>query len=143
MIAICVDAKDYAEEINPAFGTCSWKTLLGRDEDNASMTLGLATFHAHGTLHLHHHDDGEFYYCVGGSGWVTIDEQIIEIRQHMAIMIPGGCTHGVQAGADGLQFLYGFANQPKFSSVHYQFLPQVGEVPTNMPNVLEEAQIER
>ena len=127
MQPITISTNQCTEDSNIDYGTCRWQTLLGRDEDHAPMTLGYATFPSNGVLHLHHHDDAEFYYCTRGSAQVTIDDQLIELTPNMAVMIPGGSIHGVQAGPDGLEFLYGFANQPKFSNVNYQFLEIVGQ----------------
>ncbi len=133
---IAVTTDQCVEDSNIDYGTCRWQTLFGRDDHDAPMTLGYATFPSHGVLHLHHHDDAEFYYCTRGSGLVTIDDQLIELAPNMAVMIPGGSIHGVQAGPDGLEFLYGFANQPKFSNVNYQFLEIIGQThegPSAMP----------
>ena len=113
-----------AVDSNPVFGNCVWQTLLGNDDEHSALSLGYATFPSHGTLHRHQHDDAEFYFCTKGSGIVTIDGKIIQLTPGMALFIPGRALHEVIAGADGLEFVYGFSNQPYFSQVNYQFVAQ-------------------
>ena len=109
---------------NPTFGNCVWQTLFGKDDQTSDLSLGYATFPPHGTLLQHRHDDAEFYFCTRGSGTVVIEGRVVNLLAGAAIMIPGGALHEVVAGADGLEFLYGFPNQPKFSQVNYEFVEQ-------------------
>lgn len=109
---------------NTTFGTVMWQTLLGKDHESSDLSLGYATFPPHGTLNRHRHDDAEFYFCTKGSGIVTIDGQIVHLVPGVALHIPGGALHEVIANADGLEFLYGFSNQPYFSQVNYEFVDQ-------------------
>jgi quercetin dioxygenase-like cupin family protein len=98
-----------AVDANATFGSCVWQTLFGKDDQSSDLSLGYATFPPHGTLLQHRHDDAEFYFCTRGSGKVTIEGSV-------------GALHEVVAGADGLEFVYGFPNQPYFSQVNYEFV---------------------
>ena len=110
-----------AVDSNPVFGDCVWQTLLGNDCQHFALSLGYAAFPPHRTLHRHQYDEAEFYFCTKGSGFVTIDGKIIQLTSGMTFFIPGGALHEVIAGADGLEFVYGFSNQPYYSQVNYQF----------------------
>ena len=113
-----------AVDANAMFGNCAWQTLLGKDDQSSDLSLGYATFPPHGTLHQHRHDDAEFYFCTRGSGTVVIEGNIVELTVGVSVMIPRNALHEVKAGADGLEFVYGFPNQPYFSQVNYQFVEQ-------------------
>ncbi|NCX49224.1 MAG: cupin domain-containing protein [Gammaproteobacteria bacterium] len=111
-----------AVDANATFGSCVWQTLFGKDDQSSDLSLGYATFPPHGTLLQHRHDDAEFYFCTRGSGKVIIEGSVVELAVGVSIMIPGSALHEVVAGADGLEFVYGFPNQPYFSQVNYEFV---------------------
>ena len=106
---------------DPAFGNVTWQTLICRDRTPSNgLVLGVATFPAHGVLHLHRHTPPEFYLCVGGSGTVMMDGASHNIVPGCAVFIPGDVEHGVVAGSDGLSFVYGFG-EDAFSAIEYRF----------------------
>lgn len=106
---------------DPAFGNVTWQTLIsGERTPSRGLVLGVATFPAHGILHLHRHAPPEFYLCIGGSGTVTLDGATHHIVPGSAVFIPGDVEHGVVAGPDGLRFAYGFG-EDEFSGIEYRF----------------------
>lgn len=106
---------------DPAFGNVTWQTLISGDRtDSNGLILGVANFPAHGRLNLHRHTPPEFYYCIGGSGVVTIDGVEWPIAPGSAVFIPSDAEHGVVAGAEGLSFVYGFG-EDAFSAIDYRF----------------------
>ena len=68
----------------------------------------------------HRHAPPEFYFCLSGSGVVTMDGQPHQIAPGAAVFIPANVEHAVRAGADGLKFAYGFGENA-FSEIVYQF----------------------
>ncbi|MGB7285980.1 MAG: cupin domain-containing protein [Salaquimonas sp.] len=106
---------------DPAFGNVTWQTLISGDKTNSNgLILGVATFPANGVLHLHRHLPPEFYFCIAGSGVVTMDGLKYTITQGSAVYIPGNVEHGVVAGPGGLTFAYGFS-EDAFSAIEYRF----------------------
>ncbi|MGB5871535.1 MAG: cupin domain-containing protein [Albidovulum sp.] len=106
---------------DPVYGDVTWRTLISADRTpSADFLLGVAEFPAHGVLNLHRHAPPEFYLCTAGSGVVTIDGVENHVTAGTAVFIPGNAEHGVKAGADGLTFAYGFA-QNAFSDIEYVF----------------------
>lgn len=106
---------------DPAFGNVTWQTLISGDKTPSNgLVLGVATFPANGILHLHRHVPPEFYFCLSGSGVVTMDGQPHQIAPGAAVFIPANVEHAVRAGADGLKFAYGFGENA-FSEIVYQF----------------------
>lgn len=106
---------------DPVFGDVTWQTLISGDKTASNgLVLGVATFAAHGVLHLHRHAPPEFYFCLAGSGVVTLEGQDLPIAPGSAVFIPANAEHGVCAGADGLKFAYGFG-EDAFSEIEYQF----------------------
>lgn len=106
---------------DPTFGNVTWQTLISGDKTQSSdLVLGVAHFPAHGMLHLHRHTPPEFYYCIEGSGVVTLDGVEYLIEPGSAVFIPGDIEHGVVAGADGLSFVYGFG-EDSFAGINYRF----------------------
>lgn len=111
------------------YGEVTWRTLISADRTNSSdFLLGVAEFPPHGTLQLHRHTAPEFYYCVSGSGVVTIDGVAHQVSAGSAVFIPGNAEHGVKAGADGLSFAYGFARE-SFCDIEYVFSEQSNVIP--------------
>jgi mannose-6-phosphate isomerase-like protein (cupin superfamily) len=106
---------------NPVFGDVTWQTLIsGEKTISNGLILGVATFPPHGILHLHRHTPPEFYFCLTGSGIVTLDGIEHQIMSGSAIFIPSNVEHGVVAGAEGLTFAYGFG-EDAFSAIEYRF----------------------
>jgi len=54
----------------------------------------------------------------------VIEGNIVELTVGVSVVIPRNALHEVKAGADGLEFVYGFPNQPYFSQVNYEFVEQ-------------------
>ncbi|WP_246525658.1 cupin domain-containing protein [Thalassovita aquimarina] len=120
---VLVDAASQMLEggTDPAFGTVRWRTLFCADRTPTSQfVLGLAEFDAGGTLLPHRHAPAEFYFGLTGTGVVTIDGVAHRIAPGIALFIPGDVEHGVCAGEEGLQFLYGFPRD-RFGEVEYRF----------------------
>ena len=44
-------------------------------------------------------------------------------RSGMAVFIPGNAEHGINAGPDGIEFIYGFPEN-RFEDVSYSFSQQ-------------------
>lgn len=116
-----VDDQPIEGGFDPAFGDVTWQTLISGDKTaSTSLVLGIATFPANGVLHLHRHAPPEFYFCLSGSGVVTLDGQPHHISPGSAVFVPGSVEHGVRAGAEGLKFAYGFG-EDAFSAIEYKF----------------------
>ncbi|MDG1377861.1 MAG: cupin domain-containing protein [Yoonia sp.] len=116
-----VDDQPIEGGFDPAFGNVTWQTLISGDKTaSTGVVLGVATFPAHGVLHLHRHTPPEFYFCLSGSGVVTIDGQPLHFAPGSAIFVPANAEHGVRAGADGLKLVYGFG-EDAFSTIEYRF----------------------
>jgi mannose-6-phosphate isomerase-like protein (cupin superfamily) len=47
----------------------------------------------------------EVYVVVRGSGRMTVDDEIVELREWDAIRVPPGAWRGYEAGAEGLEIL--------------------------------------
>jgi len=43
-------------------------------------------------LHYHERTD-EIYYIIGGTGWMTLDEQQIELNEGVVVYVPRGVKH--------------------------------------------------
>ncbi len=106
---------------DPQFGDAMWQTLICGDRMQSSdMVLGLAQIPAFGSLPLHRHDPAEFYFITSGQGDVMIDGAITPVHAGVAVFVRGGAEHGITAGPDGVEFLYGFP-QNRFGDVKYRF----------------------
>lgn len=120
---LIVDAADVplSGGTDPTYGCVRWRTLINGDADTPrDLVLGIAEFAPHGRLLPHRHDQAEFYLGIDGSGTVTLDGVAHSIAAGVAIYVPGGVEHGVDAGAEGLRFSYGFA-AASFESIEYRF----------------------
>ncbi|WP_416543542.1 MULTISPECIES: cupin domain-containing protein [unclassified Phaeobacter] len=106
---------------DPTFGDVTWQTLICSTRANSKgLVVGVAKFPAHGVLHAHRHTPPEFYYCIAGSGVVTMDGVERMIEPGACVYIPSDIEHGVVAGADGLAFVYGFG-EDSFAEIEYRF----------------------
>ncbi len=111
---------------DPSFGTVRWRTLFSADRtDTAEMVMGVAEFGAHGILRAHRHGPAEVYFCLSGSGTVTIDGVAHDLSPNVALYIPAEAEHETVAGDDGLRFLYVFPRD-QFGDVDYRFTPAQG-----------------
>lgn len=118
---VALDDQPIEGGFDPAFGDVTWQTLISGDTTaSTGLVLGVATFQAHGVLHLHRHTPPEFYFGLSGSGIVTIDGQPHHIAPGVAVFVPGNTEHGVCAGPHGLKFVYGFG-EDAFSTIEYRF----------------------
>ncbi|WP_120632700.1 cupin domain-containing protein [Ruegeria sp. EL01] len=108
------------------YGDVMWQTLICGDRmQSTDLVLGIAHIPAFGSLPLHSHDPAEFYFVVSGYAEVSIDGKIATVGSGMAIFIPGGAIHGITAGAEGIEFIYGFP-ESRFGDVIYNFSQQQG-----------------
>lgn len=111
------------------YGDVTWRTLISADRTKSSeFLLGVAEFPPHGVLLPHRHAPPEFYYCVSGSGVVTIDGVAHQVSTGSAVFVPGNAEHGVEAGPHGLSFAYGFARS-SFCEIEYVFSDRSNVVP--------------
>jgi quercetin dioxygenase-like cupin family protein len=118
---VALDDQAIEGGFDPVFGDVTWQTLISGDKTASNgLVLGVATFVANGVLHLHRHAPPEFYFCLSGSGVVTMDGQPHHVTPGSAIFIPSNVEHGVRAGDGGLKFAYGFGENA-FSEIEYQF----------------------
>lgn len=122
-VPLVVDAADVplSGGTDPTYGCVRWRTLINGEADNPrDMVLGIAEFAPHGRLLPHRHDPAEFYFGLDGTGTVTIDGVGHQIGPGIAIYVPGGAEHEVEAGPEGLRFSYGFA-VTSFEAIEYRF----------------------
>ncbi len=104
-----------------AFGTVRWRTLVCADRTPSSgLVLGVAEFGPGDTLEAHRHAPAEVYFGLEGSGTVTIEGVVHDIRAGVAVYIPPDAEHRTVAGADGLRFAYSFPTG-RFTEVDYRF----------------------
>ncbi len=52
-----------------------------------------------------HKKQEEVYVVVGGSGWMKVDEEIVELKEWDAVRVPPGTWRGYEAGPEGLEIL--------------------------------------
>jgi mannose-6-phosphate isomerase-like protein (cupin superfamily) len=52
-----------------------------------------------------HKTQEEVYVVVSGSGWMKVDEEILELEEWDAVRVPPGTWRGYEAGSDGLELL--------------------------------------
>lgn len=117
-----LDDQEIEGGFNPVFGDVTWQTLISGDKTASNgLVLGVATFPTNGVLHLHRHAPPEFYFCLSGSGVVTMNGQPHHIAPGSAVFIPSNVEHGVRAGPNGLKFAYGFGENA-FAEIEYQFI---------------------
>jgi quercetin dioxygenase-like cupin family protein len=102
----------------------SWRTLISADRTPTdSLTVGLAEIEpgAADELHLHRHEPAEAYYILAGTGVVSIDGEIHDIRAGSTIFVPSNAVHAVgNTGVDVLRLLYVFGVD-SFHDVEYVF----------------------
>ena len=116
-----LDAQPIEGGFDAVFGDVTWQTLISGDKTTSNgLVLGIATFPANGVLHLHRHAPPEFYFCLEGSGVVTMDGQTYPVAPDSVIFIPAYAKHGVRADVGGNKFAYGFG-EDSFSAIDYQF----------------------
>ena len=116
-----LDAQPIEGGFDAVFGDVTWQTLISGDKTTSNgLVLVIATFPANGVLHLHRHAPPEFYFCLEGSGVVTMDGQTYPVAPDSVIFIPAYAKHGVRADVGGNKFAYGFG-EDSFSAIDYQF----------------------
>jgi len=94
---------------DPQYGNVTWQTMICNSRmESRGLVLGVAQIPGFGRLPLHRHDPAECCFTTSGDGENSIAGQITKARGGMAIFIPGGAEHGIPAGPDGNEFLYGF-----------------------------------
>jgi mannose-6-phosphate isomerase-like protein (cupin superfamily) len=72
-------------------------------------------------LHLHRHEPAEAYYVLSGSGYVSIDGTMTNIRAGSAVFVPSNSLHAVgNTGPETLRLLYVFGVN-SFQDVQYVF----------------------
>ncbi len=102
----------------------SWRTLISADRTPTdSLTVGVAEIRpgAPDELHLHSHEPAEAYYILQGTGVVSIDGELHDIREGTAIFVPSDAVHAVgNTGSDVLRLLYVFGVD-SFDDVKYVF----------------------
>jgi mannose-6-phosphate isomerase-like protein (cupin superfamily) len=52
-----------------------------------------------------HETQEEVYVVVRGSGWMKLDDEIVELREWDAVRVPPGTWRGYEAGPEGLELL--------------------------------------
>ena len=52
-----------------------------------------------------HQTQEEVYVVVGGSGWMAVDDEVVEIKPWDAVRVPPGSWRGYEAGPKGLELL--------------------------------------
>ena len=102
----------------------SWRTLLSADRTPTdSLTIGIAEI-APGSpdeFHLHHHEPAEAYFILSGTGAMSIDGEVQNVRTGSAIFVPSNSVHAIaNTGSDVLRLLYVFGVD-SFDDVTYVF----------------------
>jgi mannose-6-phosphate isomerase-like protein (cupin superfamily) len=102
----------------------SWRTLLSADRTPTdSLTMGIAEI-APGSpdeFHLHHHEPAEAYFILSGTGAMSIDGEVQNVRTGSAIFVPSNSVHAIaNTGDEVLRLLYVFAVD-SFDDVTYVF----------------------
>lgn len=102
----------------------SWRTLLSADRTPThSLTIGVAEIEpgAPDDLHLHRHEPAEAYYFLSGTGVVSIDGVLHDVRTGSTVFVPPDAVHAVgNTGDDVLRLLYVFGVD-SFDDVTYVF----------------------
>ena len=102
----------------------TWRTLLSSDRTPThSLTIGVAEIEpgAPDDLHLHLHEPAEAYYILAGTGVVSIDGVLYDVRAGSTVFVPPDAVHAVgNTGADVLRLLYVFGVD-SFDDVTYVF----------------------
>ncbi|KAF5020054.1 hypothetical protein F66182_7935 [Fusarium sp. NRRL 66182] len=106
-------------------GNATWHTLLSAPGTaSTSLTGGIATCPANGTLALHRHKQAEIYYILSGSGEVEVDGERRKVTKDNLVWIPGDAEHGVFCTGDHLRWLY-FFPEDSFDNIVYRFTDEV------------------
>jgi mannose-6-phosphate isomerase-like protein (cupin superfamily) len=72
-------------------------------------------------FHLHHHEPAEAYYILSGTGAMSIDGEVQNVRAGSAIFVPSDSVHAIaNTGGDVLRLLYVFGVD-SFDDVTYVF----------------------
>ncbi|KAF4442840.1 hypothetical protein F53441_11630 [Fusarium austroafricanum] len=109
-------------------GNATWHTLLSSPETStASLTGGIATCPAYGTLALHRHKQAEIYYILSGTGEVEVEGERYSVSKNNLVWIPGDAEHGVFCGSNELSWLYVFP-EDSFDNIVYRFTNDVKDV---------------
>ncbi|MGB7242405.1 MAG: cupin domain-containing protein [Sulfitobacter sp.] len=105
----------------PEYGGATWRTLISSDRTSSQgLVLGVAQIPAGGVLAAHRHPPAEFYFVLSGFGVVTIDGVAHDVTHGSSVFVPGNAEHSMAAGAQGISFAYGFAENA-FSDIQYTF----------------------
>ena len=76
----------------------TWRTLLSADRTPThSLTIGVAEIEpgAPDDLHLHRHEPAEAYYILAGTGVVSIDGVLHDVRSGSTVFVPSDAVHAV------------------------------------------------
>jgi mannose-6-phosphate isomerase-like protein (cupin superfamily) len=60
-----------------------------------------------------HREQEELYLVVAGSGWIKLDDQIVELRPWDAVRVAPSTVRAFEAGADGLEFVAIGSDRPE------------------------------
>ena len=103
-------------------GEVEWKTLISAGlTPSAGLTMGVGRLPPRGSLHAHRHEQHEVYLVLEGSGVVTIDGTARTVGRGVAVFIPGGALHSVEATDESdLRVAYVLAAD-SFDEVEYVF----------------------
>lgn len=85
--------------------------------NTTGMPLALAkySYQPETTGPRHTHDvETEVYYCLTGSGFVKVGENIFTLSPGVVVYIPPGLEHQTTSGSEGLEFLAFFTPPIKF-----------------------------
>lgn len=109
----------------PEKGNVTWHTLLSAPTTpSTSLSAGIATCLANGSLALHRHKQVEIYHILSGTGEVEVDGKRQRVGKGMTVWIPGNAEHGVFCGEDEqLKWFYVFP-EGSFEDVVYRFSRQ-------------------
>ena len=60
-----------------------------------------------------HREQEELYLVVGGSGWIKLDDQIVELRPWDAVRVAPSTVRAFEAGVDGLELIAIGSDRPE------------------------------
>lgn len=106
----------------PDKGNATWHTLVSSPSTpSTSLSAGIATCPAKGSLALHRHKQAEIYHILSGTGEVEVDGKRRRVSTGMTIWVPGNAEHGVFCGdSEELRWFYVFP-EGSFEDVVYRF----------------------
>jgi quercetin dioxygenase-like cupin family protein len=85
------------------------KELIGKKMGAAGITLGEIIIQPGGEIPLHKHNVEDCVLLREGAGEIHIDDELVEVRAPMSILIPTGVRHKVlNTGSEPMRIIFAF-----------------------------------